>query len=308
MIGSQRNQVRMDKSIRVLPKYSSTLAGVFLPSVISSLANKGHSQYLNDVLVSTGIINQIDPSMSFGEFFDTLYALIADSYRSEYVYKNVIANKILLGRHSLNTACMLTELRVGNCKADVVILNKTSTVYEIKSEFDSLERLDKQIASYAQVFDLVNIITSNGQLAKLEKAIPRTIGLIELTSTSTLRTVRKPLSLKNDVKPEVIFDTLRKPEYLTIISKAYGYVPDVPNTRIYTECRKLFGKLSPELAHDEMVNALKLRPNKQILARLVHNVPSSLTAYVLGAELSPCLADRLEELMHTSLSATLASI
>lgn len=48
---------------------------------------------------------------------------------------NVIANKILLGKHSLNTSHMLSEFRVGYNKADVVIINGTSSVYEIKSEY-----------------------------------------------------------------------------------------------------------------------------------------------------------------------------
>ncbi|MEI9986083.1 MAG: sce7726 family protein [Aliidongia sp.] len=52
-----------------------------------------------------------------------------------------VTQKILMGKHSLRTASMLNEFRAGSCKADLVILNGTATVYEIKSERDSLTRL-----------------------------------------------------------------------------------------------------------------------------------------------------------------------
>ena len=40
------------------------------------------------------------------------------NYRNEYVAKNTIINNILLGRHSVNTATMLNELKVAgsNCR------------------------------------------------------------------------------------------------------------------------------------------------------------------------------------------------
>ena len=295
----------MARAMRILPNYGSALARIFSPIVMDSLIDSGYSRYLNDALLSTGILKQVDTSMRLGKFLDVMYSLIAESHRSEYIYKNAIANKILLGKYSLNTACMLTEFRVGKCKADVVILNRTSTTYEIKSEFDSFDRVAGQVESYTQVFDLVNVITSHSQLAKLESLLPREVGLMELTDAYTIRTAREPISMKRHVKPKVIFDALRKPEHLRIIKKVYGYVPDVPNTRMYAECRNLFSKLAPELAHDEMVRVLSQRPDRKALAQLIDEIPSSLNAYVLSAALSRAQATRLKELMRVSLGAIL---
>jgi len=289
------------------PNYGLSLARIFSPIVINSLINYGYSIYLKDVLESSGVLYDDNIDMALGEFFDHIYKIMATSHRTEYIYKNAIANKILLGKHSINTACMLNEFRVGTCKADIVVLNKTSTVYEIKSEFDSFDRIESQVKSYSQVFDLIYIITSHNQLLKLEMILPRKIGLMELTDAYTIKTVREATSLKNQVSPEIIFDSLRKPEYLDIIKTVYGYVPDVPNTRIYKECRNLFIKLTPEIAHDQMLRVLRRRSNNTLLTRLIDRIPTSLRAYVLSTTLSSSQAVKLEQLMRINLSATLVT-
>lgn len=67
-----------------------------------------------------------------GDALDSAFDVLKTAgLRDEYVYRAAITHKILLGTHSLNTACMLNEFRVGVCKADVAILNGTATVYEI---------------------------------------------------------------------------------------------------------------------------------------------------------------------------------
>lgn len=43
---------------------------------------------------------------------------------------------------------MIPEFNVGASKADLAVFNGTSTVYEIKSEIDSTERLKSQMGDY----------------------------------------------------------------------------------------------------------------------------------------------------------------
>lgn len=289
-------------------RYYPSLANSFSPVVMNALINNGHSKYLSEVLIASGILGELDTDINLSEFFEWLYEFLSDSYRNEYIYKNAIVNKILLGRHSLNTSCMLSEFRVGNCKADVVILNDTSTVYEIKSEYDSFKRIEGQIDSYMNVFDMINVITSGSQLSKLESLLPCEIGLMELTCNYTIRTAREAKSIKARVEPEIIFDSLRKPEYLSIISKIYGDIPDVPNTRIYKICRDLFSRLSPEVAHDEMVRVLYKRGNKRTLNEFILGMPSCLRAYAISANLTIDQASKLNGLLHNQLSTVLLAV
>ena len=70
---------------------------------------------------------------TYYDFFEHLYGSMLKNYRSEFIYKNEIVNKILLGKYSLNTATVLNEFRIGKSIADLVMLNGTSVVYGNKN-------------------------------------------------------------------------------------------------------------------------------------------------------------------------------
>ncbi len=263
-------------------KYLPALSRIFSPIVMDCLALKGHSDYLNEVCSNSNILEQIEPSMPLSQFFDCIYNILFKNYRNEYIYKNAIANKILLGKHSLNTSNMLTEFRVGKCKADAVVINGTSTVYEIKSEFDSFARLERQMEAYCQVFDHINVITSNSQATKLKSILPDAVGILVLTDRNTISTIRDSKSNKKNINPGTLFDSLRKKEYIKVVDEYYETTPDVPNTQIYRECKKLYCKIPPEAAHDLTMTTLKKRNNTKVLKEFIANAPDSLSAYALS--------------------------
>lgn len=278
----------MEREFELTAKYGNTgsLARLFSSAVIKELATNGHSPLAVSLIKETGIYSKVAPAISLRDFFDKIYSILFRTYRNEYVYKNAIAQKILMGVHSLNTSFMLTEFRTGICKADVVLLNGSSTVYEIKSAYDSMERLARQISAYRQLFDKIYVITADLQLEKVREVIGADVGLMILTNRNTIRTVQKPESLKKTVVPSVIFDSLRKIEYEQIIKRHFGVVPNVPNTRMYETCRDLFCSLDPTVAHDAMVAALKKRGGSKLLREFIISVPTSLKAASLSCNLT----------------------
>ncbi len=276
------------------------LASLFSPVVINDLVESRKSRYFSEIIANSNISKNIY-SETISHFFEWLHDNLIKSYRNEYVYKNAITNKILLGRHSLNTSYMLTEFRAANCKADVVILNGTSTVYEIKTDYDSLDRLDNQIAAYSSVFDLVNVVTSESQAERIDRVIAKNIGLIVLTERYTLKTIRNPISGKTQVKPSVIFDSLRKNEYLSIVREYFDFEPNVPNTQIYSECKKLFSAIPPEIVHDLMVKTLKRRDQKRFMGFL-DSVPKSLKTLALGSPNDEGYANRFCEILSCKMN------
>lgn len=258
------------------------MSRIFSPVVMDSLARKGHSAYLYEVCSNSDILEQIELSMPLSQFFDWIYNILFKNYRNEYIYKNAIANKILLGKHSLNTSHMLTEFRVGKCKADAVVINGTSTVYEIKSEFDSFARLESQIKAYFQIFDYINVITSSSQATKLKSILPDAVGILVLTNRNTISTIRESKANKKNINLDTLFDSLRKKEYVKVVKEYYETVPNVPNTQIYRECKKLFCEIPPETAHDLTMNILLKRNNTKVLKEFITKAPSSLSAYALS--------------------------
>ncbi|MBC8342546.1 MAG: hypothetical protein H8E61_01020 [Bacteroidetes bacterium] len=79
-----------------------------------------------------------------------------------------------------------------------------------------------------------------------------------------------------------MFDSLRKKEYVKGVEEYYGAVPNVPNTQIYRECKKLFCKIPPETAHDLTMNILRKRNNTKVLKEFINKAPDSLSAYALS--------------------------
>ena len=268
--------------IKINAKYLPSLGRIFSPLVMDHIALKGRSGYLSEVCLNSRLFEQIDLSMPLAQFFDLIYMVLFKSYRNEYIYKNAIANKILLGRHSLNTSHMLTEFRVGNCKADVVVVNGTSAVYEIKSELDSFARLENQIQNYLKIFDYINVITSASQVNKLKSILPDKAGILLLTNRNTISTIRESKSNRKNTNPSILFDSLRKNEYVKAIKEYFGIVPDVPNTQIYKECKELFSKIPAELAHDLTINILRRRRNTRVLKAFIEEAPASLSAYAMS--------------------------
>ena len=282
------------------------MARLFSAAVIDELASKGHSPLATRLLNEAGLSREFDPATRLRDFFDQIHDLLFCSYRNEYIYKNAIARKILLGVHSLKTATMLTEFRAGNCKADVVVLNGTSTVYEIKSAFDSMDRLTRQIEAYRQLFDRINVITSDTQLDKVAGVAGDDIGLMVLTDRYTIRTVKDPSSLKRSVRPAVIFDSLRRNEYEQIVKDHFGKVPQVSSARMYQACREQFSTLDPTTAHNSMVAVLKKRDNSRRLRDFVLSVPESLTAVSLSCKLGVAGQVRFSQLLNTNIGGCLA--
>ncbi len=281
-------------------EYGAAFSRLFSARVIRELATTGRSPLAKSVLTECRA-DAFSRSLTLAEWFDGLHAVLFKHYRSEYFYKNMIARRILLGRHSLRSSTMLMEFRAGNAKADCVILNGTSNVYEIKSEFDSTARMKRQIEAYRTVFDCIHVVTTRNLVDTVAAEVDDAIGLLVLNDRHSMTTVRKPRSLKSQVDPLVIFDSLRQEEYVSAIRNTFGTVPSVPNTRLYGACRELFAELSPEEAHDAMVGVLKMRGSSLGLQRFVTAVPASLKAAALAVgALSKEHQDRFIGLLHSS--------
>lgn len=75
---------------------------------------------------------------------------------------------------------VLEELRVynGNAIADVVAIHRDAHCYEIKSDKDSIERIQKQAHYYDPVFRKVTLVTTSKHLQRAEILVPPHWGII----------------------------------------------------------------------------------------------------------------------------------
>ena len=292
------------------PSLGPVLARFFSSSVLRELAHTGHSVIAGRLSRQHHIFDQFGSGMSVGEFYDAIFKRLLCEYRHEYIYKNAIAEKILLGKHNLNTAFMLTEFRADDCKADAVVLNGTSHVYEIKSEMDSFERLDRQLAAYHKMFDFITVITTERLYKAVADRVPGVVGIMVLAEGGyqfRKKPFREAVSNKRNVDPVVIFNSLQRREYLKIVKEKFGVsLAHLPNTQIYSAAKTYFEKLSPEAAHDAMVEALKHRRDSRRMADFVLDVPCSLKAASLSIRLTHEERTRFVSLLHKDITSAFA--
>lgn len=283
-MGTTRNQFA-EKQIGPI------LARFFSSGVLKGLARTGRSQIATNLFHHYQFFKGFDADLSVGEFYDCIFDKLVFEYRHEYIYKNAIAEKILLGKHSLNTAFMLTEFKADKCKADAVVLNGTSHVYEIKSEMDSYERIDNQIIAYKKIFDYITIITTERLFKAVCERVPAEVGVMVLAEKNyrfmTKNCRRDAKSNKLNVDSSVIFESLHRGEYIKIIKDVLGKsFCGVPNTKVHNEAKEYFSKIPPEIAHDKMVEVLTNRRQAKHLSSFVCDVPHSLKAASISMRLT----------------------
>lgn len=97
---------------------------------------------------------------------------------SEISLRLALVNK-LKGIFADSDSIFATEARygAGDRRADFLVLNENAYAFEIKSDFDSLNRLDYQIADYSCTFDYVSVVTTRRHIQKVRKSTSRKTGL-----------------------------------------------------------------------------------------------------------------------------------
>lgn len=284
----------------------SALARLFSAAVFREMAKKGQSGLFRRLLGQTDLIEHAGPHATVGDTFDSAFEILqVAGHRDEYIYRAAVSQKVLMGTHSLRTASMLNEFRAGSSKADLVILNGTATVYEIKSERDSLARLANQVENYKRVFAKVNVITSEGHIEGVLETVPDDVGVMCLSKRYRITTVREAVDCPARICPVTVFESLRMAEGMAILKAMGVMVPEVPNTKRHAAMRDLFAKLDPVALHVEMVRTLKRTRDLAPLGDFVDRLPKSLQAAALSVSVRRSDHPRLLDAIATPLQAAM---
>jgi hypothetical protein len=89
---------------------------------------------------------------------------------------------------------ILHEFGCAGARADIAVVNGRLHGYEIKSEVDSLVRIENQVRGYGLIFDNVTAVVAMKHVEKIRPKIPKWWGITAVESTHgrpVLRTVRK---------------------------------------------------------------------------------------------------------------------
>lgn len=244
--------------------------------------------------------NSLNDHFTAADVFQISYTALSKEYRSEYFFKNIVAERLLLGRHSLNTATVLPEFRVGRSKADCVILNGNSTCYEIKSDFDNLDRLPEQLNFYKKLFDKVFVVVGKAHLQKVIDCCQRDIGILELTIRKNLRLVRDAQTATDNIDISILMRSLRVHEYKEIASKFAPHNLDYSNTEIFTVCENIL-KDAPSSEVRKAFNST-LKKTRKVEKNFILSLPRPLLMAGIGFKLRAEHRQSLIENLNTIFS------
>jgi len=283
------------------------ISRMFSSSVVQELARKGRSPLFSNLFRIAHLSDSPAHISRVADAYEVAFKYLKqEGARDEYVYKTALIHKILVGRHSLQTASLLREFRVGECKADLAILNGTSTVYEVKSERDTLIRLERQVRAYRNVFARVYVITAQCHEDEVLNSIPEDVGVLRLSSRFQISVVREAVHAPERTSPACIFDSIRTEEARMILLSSGIEVPEVPNTERSAMLREYFVKLEPRTAHGRMVDVLKKTRSQARLAHLLMQLPRSLQTAAISVPLRKLDHSRLVAAVNTAIEDAMA--
>lgn len=156
---------------------------------------------------------------------DALYNAIPLSERD--IKLAVIAH--LERTSALQDGVVINELPVANWsrRADLAVANGKLQAFEIKSDFDSLRRLDGQIALFATRFDKVVLVTTNRFISSALERLPAFVEIWEASRQGQevrLRVVRRGQT--REIKSRHILSSyLQKSEIASFIRSTGNVVP-----------------------------------------------------------------------------------
>lgn len=217
---------------------------------------------------------------TIGEAISQIYHFMDSKYRNEYFYKNTILNQLLIKKHDLYNTAALTELPIGDSKADFIMINGRGVVYEIKTDLDNLLRLENQIKDYYKVFSYVYVVVGNKQLSHVKEFLKDLkVGIYELTVSGKLICRKKALCNKENLSYDAMFHVLRKAEFESILLKHFHKLPEVNSFQYYRECQKWLERVNIITLQKDVMKCLKARTLMLVENKLEEKVPYELRFY-----------------------------
>ena len=218
---------------------------------------------------------------SNGTIISEIYSYMANKYRNEYFYQNTLLNKLLLGKHSVNTTTALTQIPISKSKADFILINGKAVVYEIKTALDTFERLNTQVRDYYKAFSHVCVVTSEHQFEQACEILKDTnVGVYCLTAQETISMTKRkePITDDSQLDHTTMFKILHKSEFENIINKYYGELPKVSQVFYFGECLEQFSEIPIAKAYNMFLKELKKR-NKIEICNL-NKIPYELKSLI----------------------------
>lgn len=220
------------------------------------------------------------------EIIADIYQYLAQKHRNEYFYKNSLLHHTMYDEHGNMPNTAISELPIGKSKADLIVIDDKATVYEIKTELDTLGRLERQVANYYKVFTRVVVVTSDSHYEKVATMLVDTpVGIHVLNQDGSMDKRKEPVEDASRLSSTAMFKVLRKREQETIIRQLKKELPVTNDFERYRRYQSIFETLPLDILEQVFVDALARR--NRVNADALKDVPYELRYLVYFSDYKP---------------------
>lgn len=191
---------------------------------------------------------------------------------------------------------------MGGSIADIVVLNGTTTTYEVKTDLDHFSRLSTQLIDYTSHTEHVFVVVSEKRAVLAEQQINDSVGILALRQNGALSTIRPSSSNLSQMSVDNLYLMLRTSEAADLLRRAIGYEADVPTGHLWLRMRELFREFSIEVAHQHVLTQLRHRSTNAFKLVSNRDFPHSMRALAYGTELSGIGVQRVHERLSSKAS------
>lgn len=206
---------------------------------------------------------QLKYELHCSTYYDLLrktYTYLARDYRCEYVYKNELIKSFLKDYGTRDTV-YISEFRVGRSIADLVMFNGESKAFEIKTEYDSVRRLDKQMTDYKRIFDKCFLVIPEERLEAYLNIVDSATGIIVMTHKSSCLYLEevKPASANTIFNVGSLMSCLRMIEYMSMATSLGASLKNIPEYSLFKYCQDVISEADPNEVRSFFLREMKKR-------------------------------------------------
>lgn len=237
---------------------------------------------------------------TYSDLLKKSYSVISKYYRCEYVYKNELI-KLLLKKYGTRNSVYFNEFRVGNSIADMVMFNGESKAFEIKTEYDTPRRLDKQMDDYKRFFDKCYIIVPENKVDEYRDIVESTTGIIAMSHKNGSIILKEVRHAEQNERFdfEALMSCLRTEEYKNIVLSLGESLEGVAGYDMYKYCYRVISKENPNKLRELFLREIKKRKNNTALLR---KYPMSIRQMMLSLNLPQDKANKLLEQLNININ------
>gem|GEM_PF-5738570 len=216
------------------------------------------------------------------DVFNAYYNFLLANYKNEYVYKNSLIRNIK-NNELLHNDALFSELNIGkDSRVDIAHFSQSNHAYEIKTEFDTFNRLEKQLMDYTTGFEYVSIVIPETKLKSTLKVVTKDIGIMVLSKDASVNVYRTASSNLDLVTHGGLFSLLHEQEFSSLLKKHSGHSVNLTSLALRKSHFREFKSLNAAVLHADVVKIIQKRVGPQKLKQALDYIPNFLFPIALN--------------------------